>query len=243
MSLKLTTNQYIEKCKIIHRDTYDYSVTKYVNSTTKVQITCRIHGCFEQWPSDHRRGFGCPQCSGKARSSTSIFIQKAKAIHGEFYNYDSVDYLSLDKPIDIVCPKHGVFSMMPRHHIYGSKNGCGACQRSKGEVAIKLWLLDHNISFEEQKVLSNLPSKRFDFYIPSLNLCIEFDGAQHFHVRHQKTRDPLEAIKRFTALQVRDNEKTQFCLHNNISLLRISYQYLKTINQILDHAILCHSSS
>ena len=59
----LTTDEFIKKAKKIHENKYDYSLTKYVNSKTKIKIICPIHGIFEQTPNNHLKGCGCPKCA------------------------------------------------------------------------------------------------------------------------------------------------------------------------------------
>ena len=58
-----STEEFINKSRIIHRDYYSYNKVDYYNNTTKVIITCPIHGDFEQIPADHLHGAGCPKCS------------------------------------------------------------------------------------------------------------------------------------------------------------------------------------
>ena len=62
---KLTTKTFIEKASQIHNNIYDYSEVNYVNSKTKIKILCKVHGYFEQLPSEHLSGKGCYSCSGK----------------------------------------------------------------------------------------------------------------------------------------------------------------------------------
>ena len=62
-SKKLTTEDFITKARLIHGDMYDYSKVKYVNNHTKVIITCKKHGDFEQQPYNHLQGNGCPICN------------------------------------------------------------------------------------------------------------------------------------------------------------------------------------
>lgn len=243
MSKKLTTKEYIDKCCLIHGKRYDYDKVNYISSYVKVEITCRQHGSFWQWPSDHRRGFGCPQCSGKARGNTETYIKKAKKIHGNFYDYSQVTYSSLEDKIVILCPKHGSFELIARHHIYGTAIGCAQCRRSKGEIQTKQWLEDNNIKFVEQKTFKGLGTSRFDFYLLDLNICIEFDGAQHFHLKHQRTRDKEKALQRFLDLQRRDEKKNNFCREQKISLIRINYKQLNNLTQILNNEVLCYTTA
>lgn len=56
-------DKFIEDAQKVHGNKYDYSKVNYVNSNTKVTITCPIHGDFEQLPLNHLKGQGCPKCS------------------------------------------------------------------------------------------------------------------------------------------------------------------------------------
>jgi hypothetical protein len=56
---------------------------------------------------------------------TQVFITKAKAIHGDLYNYSLVDYINSKTKVKIICSKHGVFEQTPSDHLGG--HGCKAC--------------------------------------------------------------------------------------------------------------------
>ncbi len=60
---KLTTDTFKIKAKIIHDDKYDYSLSEYVNTFTKIKIICKKHGVFEQRPNDHLSNRGCLICN------------------------------------------------------------------------------------------------------------------------------------------------------------------------------------
>jgi very-short-patch-repair endonuclease len=211
----------------------------YKDANTKVTIKCKIHGPFVQWPSDHRRGFGCPTCSGKARNTTEKFIIRANQIHNNFYDYSKTVYISSTKPITVECPNHGAFTIPKAGwHIHGTSIGCSTCCRSKGEIAIKKWLELNNIKFEEQKRFDGFKTKSFDFYLNEFNMCIEFDGAQHFYAKNQPTKDKDKALKSFNDIQTRDRAKNEFCKANNIHLLRINYKQIKQLETILTNEIL-----
>jgi len=74
---KLTNNQFIEKSNGIHNDKYDYSLIRYKNTDTKVKIICPEHGVFEQKPSIHLSGCGCPFCKeSKGEKRIKDILQK-----------------------------------------------------------------------------------------------------------------------------------------------------------------------
>jgi very-short-patch-repair endonuclease len=62
---KLNNEKFIENSKEVHKKVYDYSLVKYIDNQTKVNIICNKHGIFEQRPDDHMRGRGCIKCGDK----------------------------------------------------------------------------------------------------------------------------------------------------------------------------------
>lgn len=215
-----TPEQFIRKAQKVHKSTYTYQNSLYINNSTKVSITCQTHGDFEQYPSNHLAGNGCPHCKTN-RLTTHDFILKAKQIHGDFYDYNEVNYSGNNQQkVTIVCPRHGAFQQTPRIHLSGC--GCPNCRASKGERQIALFLSQNNINFETQKTFKGCKGTtsllRFDFFLPDLNLCIEYDGQQHF-----KPVDIFGGKKTFTIQKKHDDIKNQFCCDHDISLTRIAY--------------------
>lgn len=125
MAKKLTTKEFIDKSNLIHNFLYDYSLVDYKNSKLKVKIICKKHGIIEQTPARHLAGDGCIFCSGKYKLSNSEFTERAKKIHGNEYNYSDVIYINNSTKINIICNKHGLFTMRPNNHLNGQK--CPSC--------------------------------------------------------------------------------------------------------------------
>lgn len=127
-----TQDDFIKKAIDVHKNKYDYSKVIYVNTSTKVDIICPIHGMFKQTPHSHLSGKGCKLCG---RESTKIgndeFIRRARQIHGLKYDYSKVDYHRKDKKVIIICPVHGEFRQTPNGHLY-LKQGCPKCSSIEG---------------------------------------------------------------------------------------------------------------
>lgn len=111
----VTTEVFIKRAKDRHGDRYDYSKSKYTNKSEKIIIICKIHGEFLQLPSNHYK-CGCLKCSilEKAanksnRLSTEKFINRAKEIHGDKYDYSLIVYETPKKKFDVICSEHGKF--------------------------------------------------------------------------------------------------------------------------------------
>ncbi len=122
----LTLGKFIEKSNLIHKNKYDYKFTKYSKNTCIVDIICKNHGIFKQQASHHLNGSGCALCAHDARrSSTYDFIEKAKVIHKEQYDYSLVNYKSAKIYVSIICKDHGIFYQSPNNHLSGG--GCDKC--------------------------------------------------------------------------------------------------------------------
>ena len=97
------------------------------------------------------------------------------------YDYCDVKYVNAISKVEIICDKHGTFNQTPNNHLSGK--GCPICRMSHGETQIRNYLSDRNIDFEIQFRFKDCRNKLplpFDFYLPKHNLCIEYDGEQHF---------------------------------------------------------------
>ena len=179
---KLTIKEFIQRAQKIHNDKYDYNLVIYENNKTKIKISCPIHGEFEQTPTRHLCGDGCPKCgiivtANKNKRTTLQFIKEAQKIHGNKYDYSKSTYLGCYEPLIIICSKHGEFTQKPIIHI-NCNSGCPDCgNNSKGEITIKTFFEKNQIKFERQKMFDNCNGiKRklpFDFYLPNNNYMLQ----------------------------------------------------------------------
>lgn len=114
---------------------------------------------------------------------------------------------------------------------------CGCMKRSAGEELVAQYLDKHNIKYESEKYFSGCINPktngrlRFDFYLPDYNLCIEFDGEQHFKTGKWAWTKEIKAED----IRYRDNLKNQFCADNSINLLRIPYTDYGKLNKNDDY--------
>ncbi len=128
-----TTEQFIADSVATHGDRYDYSRAEYKTNRTKVEIICKDHGPFWQAPLNHMHGAGCPECSGCRRTTVEDFIKRAKAAHGDRYDYSKIEYRGVDSKVVITCPEHGDFEQIPYDHMKG--RGCAKCGAAKAVEA------------------------------------------------------------------------------------------------------------
>jgi hypothetical protein len=125
-SLDKTENFIIKSKKVKRKNNviYDYSETRYNHSQQPVVIVCPIHGRFEQLPSIHLSGGGCPKCFGRNKT-TEDFIKEATIIqkekNGDTYNYKKTIFISSRQPVKITCFVHGDFEQTPKAHLKGGR--------------------------------------------------------------------------------------------------------------------------
>lgn len=142
MSKRLTIEQIIKGFRQVHKDKYDYSlITEYKNNEQKLPIVCPQHGVFYQSQYVHSTGHGCPECA-KVKSDNikrveicrRDFERKARAIHGDKYDYSKVKYVNNSTPVEIVCPEHGSFFQIPYSHLNKkARVGCPVCGRERNQ--------------------------------------------------------------------------------------------------------------
>lgn len=212
-----TFEQFVEDARKVHGDKYEYNDSNYVNSHTKIGITCPEHGEFMQTPTNHLNGNGCPKCKAeKSRqmfsSTREKFIEKADEIHHGIYDYSKVEYINRNTPVMITCEKHGDFLQTPANHLQGK--GCPKCNQSKLEKYVEERLISLNIEYIPHAHFKWLGRQEIDFYIPKYHIGIECQGRQHF--------EAVEAFggeEQFKKQVELDKRKKELCDKNGILLL------------------------
>jgi hypothetical protein len=245
-SIKNLKNKEIEFALFIKRankkwnNKYSYDKVKYLNAKSKVIIICQIHGEFLQEPCVHLK-CQCLKCSiinttNKQRGTAESFISRSIKIHGMKYDYSKVKYINGKSKVEIICPEHGSFYQTPGNHRHGKS--CPMCMLySKKEIIIANILKDYHIDFIKEKTFSDCVNVstgrklRFDFYLTKFNICIEYDGIQHFK--------PITFwggnIDTLLEYKLRDKIKNDYCKINNIKLYRINYKenFIKKLQNII----------
>lgn len=126
-----TVEEFVEKAKKVHGDRYDYSKVVYKNNSAKVCIICKKegHGEFYQRANHHLSGIGCPRCGKNFKLTKEDFLEKAKKVHGDKYDYSKVEYKNTTTKVCIICKKEGhvEFYQTPENHTRGQ--GCPMCAR------------------------------------------------------------------------------------------------------------------
>jgi phage FluMu protein Com len=164
---------------------------------------------------------GCPICAENNRliKEREKFIENSKVIWGnEFIDFDySTLVYNGKRKLFTMKSDVGIISQLPDNHLNGFLP-----RKSTGETIIESILNKYSIFYEREKTFDGCINKkklRFDFYIPEKNICIEYNGIQHY----QKV-DRFGGEETFNYQKYNDSIKSNFCKENSINLLIISYK-------------------
>ena len=108
-----------------HNGKYKYLYEEKVGKRYYVRYSCPLHGEFSQREDMHLEGQGCPICRGTCKHTTKQWIQSAKKIHGDKYDYSKSIYNGAFEEVTITCPIHGDFNQTATSHLRG--HGCPVC--------------------------------------------------------------------------------------------------------------------
>lgn len=199
---------------------------EYKNYKSRLIIECSHGHQYEACYGTIHNGYGCPYCNGNAKLSYE-YVKKEIEKYG--YKLLSKEYKNAITPLLIEC-SHG-HQYWVTWNKFQQKRRCPKCNSSTPEQIIFEWLDLHKILYVKEKIFKDCKDERylpFDFYLPNYNICIEYDGEQHYKdVSFRGNKTKLEYI------QKHDSIKTKFCIDNNIKLIRIPYWEFKNIEDIL----------
>ena len=229
-----TTNEYISLVKDINPDIE--VLGEYVSNSTPILHRCRKHNV--EWnaiPYGILSGGGCQECkcekiADSKRKTHEQYVEELKEVNPDVEVIEK--YIDCDTPILHKCKKDGYeWRIRPANLLIGYN--CPVCGESRGERKIRHWLEKNNISYiyqhkyEDCKDVNPLP---FDFYLPTYNILIEYDGEQHF-----KPIEYFGGQEKFELQQKHDKIKNEYCEKNNIPLLRIPYFKYNNIEEELNN--------
>lgn len=206
----------------------------YTSAKKKVSMTHKSCGKSWEYSPDNfiRRGARCPHCANNAKLTTTTFCERLANKYGNEFTVVS-EYVNARKPLTVKHNRCGYIREVTPYALLNS-GGCPVCNSSLGESLVRTALKNLNLYFEEQKVFKGCQSKgklRFDFYIPGDNVCIEYNGLQHYEcVPYFHGSDPKLARTNFAYQQKRDAIKKSYCQQNGITLICIPY----TVTQLFE---------
>ena len=234
-----TTEDFIRKSKEMFGDRYDYSQTVYRGSLEDVTLICRKHGPFRVNAENHlSHGQGCRICNLGSRT-TEEFIEDARKVHGDKYEYSKSVYAGINNPIIVTCREHGDFETNPHALLRGY--GCPKCSMSQGEMRIEKYLEAHGIPHVyEEYIYTPMATGTMGAFVPDFLLpndngpvtIIEYHGKQHF-----KKIDYMGGEEKFGKRKERDAALRRYCEIEGIRLIEIPYTDFDRIEEILDREL------
>lgn len=212
-------------------------VDRYVkNKGTWVKFKCPKHlskGTQEAaWDHFRNCSLGCVYCAGRYKTTEDFICE----MHEINQNIEIIGtYSGSENPVKCKCKICG-HEWSPIGRSLKCGQGCPACTSSKGEIAIRQFLNNHDIKFVSEKTFDDcfyLEKLRFDFFLTNTNILIEYDGEQHFTPVDFANKGLEWANKNFELNKIKDCIKDDYCENNNLKLIRIPYWEYNNIEEIL----------
>lgn len=221
---------------------------EFINSRMQIKYICPKHGeqdsTYQNLINNH---CGCIKCAYEEKTNKNRnSIEKVKSIiESEFNNVwvNPNEYENAHKRNLVIlcgCCGKNTFTTNFVNYKHGQKR-CSFCSSSMSiyEKYIYDYLSELELNFIFQKTFPNLKDKKyliFDFYLQDYNLCIEYDGEQHYNSHFYETM-PKNPLSTFENTIKHDKMKTEYCIKNNINLLRIPYTQDKHIKEIIQNKL------
>lgn len=214
---------------------YELLSTEYFNNSTKLQMKCEKGHIFEMEYSSFQQNKRCPKCGGVYRYN----YDEVKEYFNSFgYDLISKEYKDANTALESKCPEGHILKCS--FSSFNNRNTrCHICNeklKSKGEKIISDFLNRNNMQFSNEYTFKDCRGKKrvlpFDFYLPEYNICIEFDGKQHYRLDSYNHR-LLDLMNR----KYVDDIKTSYCKENKIKLIRIPFWDVDNIEEILNRKI------
>jgi len=207
----------------------------YIDVYSKLEIQCSEGHIFKMSYDNFKSGQRCPKCAGKNKNILDV----RKYVESQGFKLLSDVYINSKEKLEIQCSEGHIFWINWNHFQQGKR--CQYCKCSKGEKRVSEVLKNLNLEFEKQKRFIGCRNKYtlpFDFYIPSINILIEYDGRQHFNpVSFSDDQTQETKNNNLITVLINDEIKNRFTDENKIKLLRIPYTEFKNIQFIIEEFI------
>lgn len=232
---KKSHKEYITDLLEINRNII--CIGEYKSASKKIKHKCLICNFISDYiPNNLLRGQGCSKCANNQKLTTKEYELKLENKEKRIIVTDEYRGRSVKiQHLCLVC--NSKFYGRPSDILKSKSKSCPTCSSSSnGESIIINYLESNNLDYIKQYRNSECKNKRplpFDFYIPKLNVIVEFDGIQHFYP-NRFGADDYEFFK----IKTNDDIKNSWCLKNNIKLIRIPYFEINRIVEILDDRLL-----
>lgn len=228
--------------KVCEADGYTLlsTVDEIKRNTSYIRYLCPIHGEQSMRLNNLINGRKCPECGMDNRRelyklSTEEVVSRISQCGGIVLNPEEYKNQS-ERNLKFICPDCG--KTFTSSLVLFTQHGGQVCKEcagneSIGEKKIRYFLESHNIEFKQQywfKDCRDIHPLPFDFYLPTRQTIIEFDGKQHYV-------DNSFFKYSYKHVQLHDTIKNDYCKKNNIRLIRIPYGKINSIDKILNNEL------
>lgn len=214
--------------------------SEYKNMCSELRYICKNHPEKGEQISTYGRmleGKGCFYCGRETTANARKALISDEDIF-DLCNKNGFEYVGKDysrKSLDIkyICKRHrskGI-QIMKYQNMKREIHGCPDCGRedkplSKGENEVLEYLTNNNIEFIREKTFDDCKDINylpFDFYLPSKNIAIEFDGEHHYKSVQFNGISQEEADENHRKTKLHDKMKTEYCNQCGVKLIRIPF--------------------
>ena len=209
--------------------------SEYTDVKMNIAFECPKHGIQTMMLDNFKRGHKCKFCSYEERGESIkvpvLYIDEViKSTNDNIWLNPDEHTNTTDHNLKIKCSCGNIYTTSFVNFLRANINRCPICSQkeSSGEFKIRKYLEENNIDFEQEKRFSDCRDTKplsFDFYLPNNNMCIEFDGKQHY--------SDVFGDESFIKTKLHDDIKDKYCEKNKISMLRIPYWEYNKIENIL----------
>jgi len=204
---KLTTEEFINRAKKIHGNTFCYDLTDYLGMLKPVKIICKEHGVFIKRAQEHiREKQGCPKCSHNYPLTTEEFVSRSQEKYGNQYSLVS-KFNGMKHNVILSCRDHGEFKINKAEGHFQRNGGCPVCAANIRRNGLKTgnisksekqWLDDLNIPIRQHTIKIDNEYFIVDGFDPKTNTVYEFYGS-FWHGNPEKyDPDQINSMKNMT---------------------------------------------
>lgn len=214
--------------------------SEFTGLCMRIRYRCKKHGIREAILDNLLRGHGCLLCSYESRFD-SVRHDK-RYVEAVINHVDGNTLLNpdeyknmTDRNLRIRCRCGNEYCTSFSNFLKHGVTSCYACscKESNGETLVRRFLEDHDIRFVPEKRFKDCRDKKplpFDFFLPDYDICIEFDGKQHF--------EDIDGFCDYDTVRRHDEIKNRYCTEHGIRMIRIPYYHGDMIDQILEENII-----
>lgn len=226
-----TKNDFIDEISNRFKDEI-VLISDYNGARNNVTCKCVKHNCeFDIIASNlvNSSTKPCPICRGDATRERCIksnkqFLQELKLVNPNIIPLE--EYIDDHSKILCKCNIHNYEWYAEPNKILHRRTGCPKCSSYHNENVILDILDKWNYKYIIQKRFDDCRDKNtlpFDIYLEDFNICIEYDGEQHYYPIKRGSMTDKEAEENYLLTVKHDKIKTEYCQKNNIGLIRIPY--------------------